>query len=250
MLTRAGLTAHCSLISIGKQMKIKKILTCLVAGTLLSLGSIQPAQAAPGGDRSELTAWFDQYGVSKQVQNRLHAKVLRGQVLDSMKHDVAPVIEVERATADFTTTIATYPDGSISVSEKEQPQDALVAGPEVISPMSISGCTTSSGSGYSSRSNCLIKESNGYLHLQFRANYTIVNGAADYISWVGSGSASSSWGTASDAHLSIVRRTESGSPALAQIGAQYNGYGGTVSYTGYAFLNVGGNTAWSSKNYN
>ncbi len=95
-----------------------------------------------------------------------------------------------------------------------------------------------------------MKESNGYLHLQFRANYTLVNGAADYISWVGNGSASSSWGSASDPHLSIVRRTESGSPALAQMGAQYNGFGGTISYTGYAFLNVGGNTAWSSRNFN
>ncbi|WP_299169022.1 hypothetical protein [uncultured Arthrobacter sp.] len=71
-----------------------------------------------------------------------------------MKSDVAPVSAVERTTEAFITTITTYPDGSISVSEQEQPQNVQFLDPNVISPMSISGCTVSSGSGYSSRSNC------------------------------------------------------------------------------------------------
>ncbi|WP_146067236.1 hypothetical protein [Arthrobacter sp. ZGTC212] len=226
-------------------MKFKKALTCIVAGALLSLGAIQPAQAASAEDREEISSWFDKHGVSEQTQDRLHAKLLSGKMLDSMKADMAPLTEEEKTAGGFITIISTYPDGSISVSEREQAQN-----PNGISPRSISGCTAVSGSGYASRSNCLIKESNGYLHLQFRANYTMVNGAADYISWVGNASASSSWGSASAANLSIIRRTESGSPAQAQIGAQFDAYGGLNSYTGYAYLNVGGDSAWSSRNYN
>lgn len=162
-----------------------------------------------------------------------------------MTSDAEAVSTREIVEDGFKTTIATFADGSISVSKIQQPTAKELSGE--VSLMSIGSCqSVSSGSGYSVHKGCLAYGSNGYLHLQFRADFTLINGAPDQLNRVYSAQSSSSWGSSTPATKRVHRSQESGSrPAWASVSSQFTSAGGLVSYTGTLNLFVGNNSAWT-----
>ena len=233
---------------------MKKTLPLLAVATMgLSLSLVSPAAvAAPDSSASELQevqAWFDSYDVSRDVQASLQETIEAGELIDSMKKGAKPVSTREVVNNGFDETIATFADGSISVTASQIPVEISKSG---FTPFaSITGCKITNGSGYSRADGCTVKHSNGYLDMKFKAGYEIVNGANDRITSAHSPNAVGKFGSTTGKSLVKHRMKEESSsmPAHVTLEAQWTSVNNGSSYTGNLDLKVGRNAARVSANY-
>lgn len=191
---------------------IPLVIAALLAGA--------PAHAAMSEDEASLRSWFDQHGVNEPLQNRLIEKLETEGSYDAMRGGT-PVKTKTKESAESTTTIETFADGSISVSEVEKP---AVAEPGTVSPMSITGCSTTGGSGWGRWSNCTVNISNGTISLAFKATFERYAGAYGNILSVWGQSSSAKYGSITYPSLTVVAKT--GNPARAYAAARYTSWNG------------------------
>lgn len=85
--------------------------------------------------------WMNEYGVAADVQDRIIAKISNGELPDSDAGVPAISSEIRR-NANHDVAIATFPDGSISVSRVSLPNEGLSNSPF----RGIKGCVRSGGS--------------------------------------------------------------------------------------------------------
>lgn len=160
--------------------------------------------------RAVLNDFLTATGVDGQTRGEILKNLAQGKSPDSML-EVEPVSTREIHRNGNLETVDVYPDGSTSVTliqERSGEFDPSAIGPLAaaeaqhaiaassanpnaafstsadgaeITPMSIGGCTTHSGSGYATRYGCSIYGGNGLVNLGFKASYSIVNGAYDRI---------------------------------------------------------------------
>lgn len=173
--------------------------------------------------------------IDQDQQNKLLNKLKNGEIWDSINHDkkMKSLLQPKEKEFQFTEedgsltigTMFTYPDGSVTIT-------------------SISGGTSSCGTGYCNYKGRKILETDFTQSGEFKANYTIVQDDDDYISKVYDYLIVSGQDNYSDAVLKIEDKYEAYSdPAYAYLRWQASGY------THYVKLYVGNDKAWSTSDF-
>jgi flagellar basal body rod protein FlgC len=143
-----------------------KIAAALACAAFVGLSFAAPASAATASDISSKLA---SYGLSSDVVQVLSTKFDLGEPWDSLDGTSLPVSENTVVTSDFTTTTATYADGSINITKIAAPQSKL-------SRAYLSGCKTTSGTGYVNYSNCLVIRDTVAFVMAFTADFSLYPG--------------------------------------------------------------------------
>jgi hypothetical protein len=146
-ITRAGLTAV--------------MLATLVATTPLA------ANATPADPYAEARSFLASNGVSEETQDDLITSFAAGESWDSFSSDSTPVSSTTTLKGGYSKTVAHYADGSVSVSQIEQPR--VVPKGQVSTQSSPNGCTVSGNV----RSNCNVDMWVGVVQLAFKATYNV-----------------------------------------------------------------------------
>jgi hypothetical protein len=156
-------------------------------------GVAQAAPGSPSGDSGDapiapptadaaqrLHLFLTENGVESSVADEITHSFEEGDLPDSAT-GVEPTHTETITNADESITRTFYPDGSVSVTGREiaAPLSTDLGG---VTPMAISGCSVSSGSGYYVFRNCAIYGGNGVVYMGFHATYQFINGAYDKIS--------------------------------------------------------------------
>lgn len=230
----------------------------LVPAILLALafGIAEPAAGQAGDtttasttltadEEGDARAFLAEHGVSADVQDALMAKLKAGELWDVFAGG-NPVSTRTTTSPGMRRTIDTYADGSISVTSVEVPVRTL-ARPGV-SPMYVANCSGgSTGTGYSTWTDCDAYSETGVVAIGFQISYTLTPGY-DSIIRVDSPVASVNLGTLDPMppHLTLVKKTENRSgSAWAKATATYNARGGGGSTSLELRALVGNNTAWT-----
>ncbi len=119
-----------------KAVAIPSILL-LVALSLMGSAPAQAANALDPGFVAEVTSVWTQYGVKPAVQTKLLAQLRTTGFVQGMSSDSVPVKTKVVKSNGQETTVATYADGSISVTSHETPRAATGG----VSTQSVSNCT-------------------------------------------------------------------------------------------------------------
>ncbi|MFF2389373.1 hypothetical protein [Agromyces sp. NPDC058104] len=216
-----------------------------IAGLVLALALgnfAAPAYAADAEpDWTYLTEFNEQYGVSAEDQANLLEKARAGELPDSMTG--ASPVSVE-ASADGLTKIERFEDGSVLVSEIEEP--AVVA-PGQIQPRGIAGCTQTSGSGWVQYTGCTVSTASSYATLSFKASYIRASNGTGQITRADTPSAQTYYGSCdASPTINVVRAVSQGAslPAVATEHCHYVSYNGATSEDLYQSLRVTGAEAW------
>lgn len=150
------------------------VLSMAVGGAaLLGAGGAQAATASPASVpladdvRSDVTAFFDEYGVDRVTQQRLVSVIESGGRWEAMSADSTPIAsETSEALGPndhrAETVVDRYSDGSVSVRSLELPAD----------DGAIGGCSRS-GTSYS---NCTVDFWYGLVSMSFKADYSLASG--------------------------------------------------------------------------
>lgn len=238
-------------------------LTALLASTLAPAAAsdtdTSEASVLDAKDRAHMRAFWDANDVSPDVQNRLLDGIEEGKWPQADMGEVEPVSTRTLQRNGNRETIAVYPDGSIAVSAVQQrsgtfnPQSFGVDSVDElhkvygIAPMAIGGCRYTSGSGYSTATDCSVYGSTATVAAGFRASYTIVQGRNNDRILRHSGPYQQCAGAVCDTpYLALEYLNEqSGRKAQVEYYFRWTAVGG-VSSTGRVALYVGGDKATSA----
>ncbi|NOJ72136.1 hypothetical protein [Paenibacillus alvei] len=239
-------------------MKIKRVLPFLSAVVALILVFSTNVHAAelnkePISTESILNIKrnLTAMGVDPTIQAKLIIKLEKGELWDSMNPHMADQGSVTKHTITdhnknkVYQTKTTFPDGSVTIVSVTT-HDPSSSTSEIITPLGISGGTSSCGSGYCTYFGVKVYGGNGVISANFLADYTLVNGGPDYIDKVYQGSAKAQVGTTSDLkEPTILRAMETDyQSASANMSWTYSAPV-TGNATQYLILNVGNNSATS-----
>ena len=215
---------------------------------LLSLGSILLPAVHGDPDLSPLDhaqyQWYVENGVEAETAIELIEKFNNGERIDSLS-SVTPVHETRTVENGFNKTRYEYPDGSISLSEIQVP-DQVVSTYAVV-PTSVGSCySSSSGPGWVQYFDCLVRESNGvWFTMEFRASYIRASNGTGTITSASSPYIHAPGGNATTPVFQTVVLT--GNPAHLTAESQYN-FGWPIgSGTARINLYVNGSTAWTTR---
>ena len=221
--------------------------TFIAAGAVAigSLGMAAPASAETSqitaADEQQMRATFDKYLVPEGTQDVLIQDLESGDSWDNSNPDSAPVSVEDWSNTGENVSVERYEDGSITIRSAETPE-ALPDG--VATPLAtISGCTTTTGSGYGVSSNCTISHNWVNVNIGFVASYQIVNGAPDSITHIGNTTQQCAAGTCTRPNYTVSKLAEDGNgPAVAQIQSTYQMFQGAGSSEYWVQLQVGNDT--------
>lgn len=196
-------------------------------------------------DLEEVKNNLTSLGIDEETQNKLINKLINGEVWDSLNPKCLEKVPKSFFNISFDNPINRYefPDGSVIEVGIKFPEGFELDNIERAG--SISGGTSSSGTGYSSIKGAEIYRYAGMYSLGFYADFTLVNGGYDYISNVYSPWTKSAASNITYPELLIYSKNESISgPARAELRAQVDYLGIVGSETVWVTLNVGNNQAW------
>jgi hypothetical protein len=131
------------------------------------------------------------WGMDKATQQKLINKIKKGEILDANRPEMQSKAKIEtfmqvndEGVLEEVTKL-TYPDGSISVTTKEIPNEGSGATGDV-GALAVDTSTgkVSCGTGYCNFYNVKVSHLSGFVYAKFYADFTIVHGYYDYISRV------------------------------------------------------------------
>ncbi|MED0873159.1 hypothetical protein [Bacillus mobilis] len=236
---------------------LKRKITTGVLTLSLSLSLFAPSTFAAGvGSNEQKLSMIEDIKASyldKKVQDRLIEKMNTGEIFDNVNPEKEHLGKKERLNE--TTTLTTYPDGSKEVSGIDLSEAKFFdeSGNEVLSQKgaaySISGGTTSSGSGYSCVKGAKVYR-NKYQNfsVSYKADYCNHQGAYDKLSRVYGINIKAPGGDYSIEGSGVFREREN---------ASYSAYGGVrfkYSQTGggsssqWLYIRVGNDKVWEDSN--
>jgi hypothetical protein len=226
------------------------VVLVLMFSTSVSASEINSAQISPEAI-SNIKQNLAEMGVDQATQAKLIIKLQNGQAWDSMNPAMAN--EGSLTTNTFSDVSGnkihqkkvTFPDGSVSVVNVTISEGASSSN-GLITPFSVSGGTSSCGSGYCNYYGVKVSGGNGIITANFLADYSIVNGGYDSISKVYQGSAKAQIGSISNLQQPTILRASESSSQSASANMTWT-YNGTVTgnATQYLILNVGSDSATS-----
>lgn len=191
-------------------------------------------------NKEEVIKWFKDNGLDQDTIDSLIKKLDSGKLIDAINPSMK-----SRGIVTYSDNYKTkiiYPDGSITITGIE--------GGEIINipktKASITGGTSSTGSGYTIRKGAKVYHNSGVLNMSFYATYTNVQGGYDKIDSVYDKKCTSYLGTWS--YISFGRQKifeDANGPARARFEVIYNASAGSSTASGnfYLDLRVGGDTA-------
>jgi len=132
----------------------------------------------------------------------------------------------------------------VRVTELEVPDENVVeAG---IGARAITGCTYTTGTGYSNYANCSVNIVTELVTTKFKASYSR-NAQFGQITAASTPQVVAAYGTSTLPTLSVIRAKSSGSlEALAQLHSYYTSHTGSSSEDLYLSLRVNASTAWTT----
>lgn len=230
-------------------MKYIKALTGAVSAALIvtSMIAAGPAQAAETIDTEKVSSFLSSAGIPNKDANAVIEKLENGEQLDFETNKKPVSVKTERK-GDWEVTTETYPDGSVEMTELEQPLNEV--SPGIISPQAApTNCKVKGGSGYRSYTNCHVRRTNSLYNMGFKASYTIVQKGKDYIGGVHGLETKCYAGTCSKSKLNTTRKKETASAkATAKASTVYKTYGASSSRNVWLKLWVGKDKASITKN--
>ena len=226
-----------------------KALTSAAAITFIasSMAVAGPVQASTGIDSTHVSTFLSKAGVPSKDVEAVVEKVENGEQLDFETNKKPESVKTERK-GDWEVTTERYPDGSVEVTELEQPLNEV--SPGTVSPQATpTNCKVKGGSGYRSYTNCHVRRTNPAYSMGFKASYTIVRKGKDYIGGVHGLETKCYAGTCSKSKLNTTRKKETASAkATAKASTVYKTYGGSSSRNVWLKLWVGKDKATITKN--
>lgn len=226
----------------------RKSLAGVVAGVALTLSAFGAPAAQAVDAYDDVRDFWASHGVSAEVQDALVAELESTGAVDSMEPGAEPVSVHSEDTGGATVTVATFPDGSISVSTIEKP---LELKPGQIAPMaSVSGCTTNSGPGYVTYKSCTVAADNGIFRMSFLVSYEKYQGASAQILAAWSAKATSGTGTITSPTRELYRpQSSSVQQAVAKYHSDYKAWSNLSSqdvYLGFWLTSTGATSTSTS----
>lgn len=181
-----------------------------------------------------------EFDVPAATQDELLDAARRGELSQSDDPTAVPVSVDTLIRDDAVQEVSTFEDGSIQVVERERP---VVVPKGMVTPLAVTGCRVTSGSGSSNYSTCKVHYRTHVFSYGFYANFTITP-YYDQITWAGSqfqeyviGHSRNEWG------VSVIKSNESSTgPAHAALWIDYTT--GLYEIRKGVRLKVGGNTYW------
>lgn len=140
-------------------------------------------------DVQEIIDGFNEYKVDKETQEALLEKLDDGKIWDSLDPNAEPVeSHVQKFENGFSKKVDTYADGSVVATEVEIDYPEIAPQPSgnirALATPTVSGGTVTSGSGYLTVTGAKVNYDAVVIKCFFYANYQLVQGAYDKISWV------------------------------------------------------------------
>ncbi|MFE5309536.1 hypothetical protein [Isoptericola sp. NPDC056605] len=187
---------------------LRKISGAALLGSLVVASAVVPAAAADDG-LGETRDFWTKYGVSASVQEDLAHKFLTTGSIDATEAYTEPVSVTSGTFDGVPASVATFADGSISVTSAEGPTENASGTMSALSA-AVTGCDAVSGNAAVMRySGCKVVGDNGIYRIGFKVTYETYFGAANAaIKGAGSADASSGTGTISDPER-VLYRTQS-----------------------------------------
>lgn len=233
-------------------------MAAIAVALLLSAGSIAPASAVTAGpnptfDTVRADDFLSHYGASPTVRQNIIAGLKEGRLPLSSVPGARPVTSRVQPSGAFVETVTTFADGSISVASVQVlPGDVVDPSAAVLAITlpstkgtvagTITGCSVTTGSGYSTRTGCLVKGSTVTVDNWFYATYTYVQGAHnDYITSTYNAGASCGFSCSIPSRSNFVANET----AYTTAGATFRGSWANpfTTATTYLTLTVGNNTS-------
>lgn len=196
---------------------------------------IAPAAHADSGF-SDVRNALTNLGVDAATQDTIIANLIQGVLPESDLPGSVPASETTTTLNGFQTQRFVYADGSVKETQVQIASNPKLRG--------LSGCSTSSGTGYTSYIGCSVTNVTALVTMGYLATFTIVQGGYnDYIYSVSNPLATCRLGACSNYDLRIPKPQETTSgDAWAMFTVLYTLYSGLGSSNYSLTLNVGHNT--------
>lgn len=227
--------------------------TMLTIGLFLSAILVPSvASAQPADESAEISAsraFMTKFGISPSEQSALLSRALRGEPLLADVQGANPVsVRQQRDLGGSRSEIATFADGSINVTTydlvRRQPGSSDRA-LSAATPAAVTGCSSSSGSGYVSYRNCKVHYRSIVFSYGFYANFTTTS-YWDQIDSVWGYFLEYAIGHSEASNTLLIRnKTEDpGVPAHAELTIRFNVLPSFGQISKGVRLKVGSNTYW------
>lgn len=195
-------------------------------------------------DEQSISEGLAGLGVDEKTQHKLIKKLERGELWDSMNPEKIEAVKDQLVVSE-EKPVAKYVfgDGSVLVNKLELPSTSPYP--------TLEGGTQSCGSGYCTFQNVKVFRDDGLIKCYYYANYTVLNGAPDYISNVFSYNITVRGGSYSNPSLKILipEEVEGGYPAQAELFYNWQVTGGLANGLNRLDLYVGHDDYWQAASY-
>lgn len=193
-------------------------------------------------DEAAVRRFLSTYSVAPPDQDRLVAKLRRGEVPDSDRGGVTPISQRAITGPVDIVRINSYADGSVAIQTTSNLESAKSKSTGGIPTKSVSGCTYKSGGAYASYwKNCVAKHSTALLTLAFRFDYSNTRSIGGRVDKWCCGEHSSRLGTFSGG----ISRIE---PDVVRYSGVFNYTYDLASVTRWMQVVAVGNTAYTQMN--
>ncbi|MGP5307058.1 hypothetical protein [Brachybacterium alimentarium] len=196
--------------------------------------------------RADVVQHLAESNVPDSKRDELADKIVSGEVVDADKPDAIPVSEKNWTSGGFEHWRADYTDGSFLETSVEQ--EAPAPKPGTISARKISGCTSTTGSGYVSRKHCFVSANGATFEASFYADFTHNGGSKGFasISRVYQPNVKAIGGTVSGIKTKVSRKkSDNRLPAEAYLLWNYKSTQGVAGGTTYLYLKVNALKEWT-----
>lgn len=223
-----------------------------LAPTVASASVPQPAAAVRSvevlddSQRAELVSFFEENGVTAEVQQSLLQKLESGEVWLSLTEGAVPVSEAVTVEGDLEVTRSTYADGSVAVQGVSAAAGEVVtpASPGQIAPRAVRACSYS-GSTYGGYwKNCVADVNLGVVRMQFNFDYENVQGSGAKITRYWNQSHHVVGGAMTNHRL--VKMSNTDVRYNADFSVAFSGF--PVGWTAYMGVRINGSTASTYNN--
>lgn len=161
--------------------------------------------------KDDVRGFFLHHGVEPRVADRLIHDFENGKVPDSLG-GVEPVSSQELTADGQAFTKLVYPDGSVAVVGHETGSSSRLR--------DTAQCKVAVGSGYRTFTNCQVYNNAGFYSMQFYANFTLLRGAPDRITWHGAPACAATWPANCDTPYYAAGQTMEYPPSVAWVSYQ------------------------------
>ncbi len=196
-------------------------------------------------EENRLRAWFSDYDVSEDVQSKLIEKLKNGEIWDAINENESYISITEGKNSDENYKVATYKDGSITVTTIENMEDKTEQVENVRSTSKISGGRIVSRSPYHIHyADVKVSADSGLSSCSFLAEYVINNGYDDELLSVYDSNIKVIGGTFDNETLSVLKAKEDyRGPAKGELSYKWETYGPIVSNKARLQILVGNDSA-------